>query len=122
MRIRGVGEASPQIPSLYAISAAKNLAAHSCAESGYSFFNSIDAPAADWKLAFQFVPTQRSIEPPMETIGSGNLHVPATLTAFNGGKEDRSNDVLLPNDAIAICAITRLDAQRPLSSWQSDFK
>jgi hypothetical protein len=55
----------------------------------------------------------------METIGSGNLRLPA---AFNGGKEDRSNDVLLPNDAIAICAITRLDAQRPLSSWQSDFK
>jgi len=50
----------------------------------------------------------------METIGGGNLHVPATLTAFNGGKEDRSNDVLAPNDAIATYAITRLDAQRPL--------
>ena len=122
MRIRGVGEASPQIPSLYAISAAKNFAAHSRAESGYSFLNSIDAPAADWKLAFQFVPTQWSIEPPMETIGSGNLSVPATLAAFNGGKEDRSDDVLLPNDAIATYAITRLDAQWPLSSWQSDFK
>ena len=122
MRIQGVGEVSPQIPSLYTISAAKNFASDSCAESGYSFFHSIDAPAADWKLAFQFVPTQRSIEPPMETIGSGNLHVPATLTAFNGGKEDRSNDVLAPNDAIATYAITRLDAQRPLSSWQSDFK
>lgn len=122
MRIRGIGEASPQIPSLYAISAAKNFAAHSRAESGYSFLNSIDAPAADWNLAFQFVPTQWSIEPPMETIGSGNLSVPATLAAFNGRKEDRSDDVLLPNDAIATYAITRLDAQWPLSSWQSDFK
>jgi hypothetical protein len=69
---------------LYAISAAKNFAAYSRAESGYPFFTSIDAPAADWKLAFQFVPTQWSIEPPMESIGSGNLRVPATLTAFNG--------------------------------------
>jgi hypothetical protein len=107
---------------LYAISAAKNFAAHSCAESGYSFFNSIDTPATDWKLAFQFVPTQRSIEPPMETIGSSTLHVPAMLMAFNSGKEDRSNDVLAPNDAIATRSITHLDAQRPLSSWQSDFK
>jgi len=112
----------PADPFVVCHKCAKNFAAHSCAESGYLFFNSIDAPAADWKLAFQFVPTQRSIEPPMETIGSGNLHVAATLTAFNGGKEDRSNDVLAPNDAIATCSITRLDAQRPLSSWQSDFK
>jgi hypothetical protein len=44
------------------------------------------------------------------------------LMAFNSGKEDRSNDVLAPNDAIATRSITHLDAQRPLSSWQSDFK
>jgi len=107
---------------LYPVGATIDFAAHARAETGYWFFLSIDAPAADWKLAFQFVPIQRPIKPPMETIGSGNLRLPATLTAFNGGKEDRSNDVLAPNDAIATYAITRLDAQRPLSSWQSDFK
>src|SRR5262249_30024321 len=122
MRISGVGKASTQIASLYAISATIDFAAHACAETGYWFSLSIDAPAADRKLTFEVLPIQRSIKPPIEAIGAGNLHVPATLTAFKGGKEDRSNNLLLPNGAIAICAVSRLDAQRPLSSWQSDFK